>query len=395
MIHLEFTDPTKGEFIYITTEDKRIDTSVPANNNQIAYLFKITNDMGKTYSQTLNNVTSQVNSQHAYGQSPVTYDRYTRVLLKAESTLANASVNEGKILALPVGFYKYEVYEATSPTQITTYSCATNPQTSDGQIGTLTVRQANFSTGTVMQTTNLIGDTYYKDVKVSDLTGSNGGSVGSYFLNMSTSCGQAITNNLFVAGITQVEAQTDGSRWLEITSVVTTSTGIILTIKSNSPVGYSYDFLNNSTSAYENVIEITTKPQTNSISLNYSDSESFTLNLYDSSGGNAGTGSKVWGINGGRFFSVPNPDFPYGSVVQTAWNPESVDASGTSLSKGSFYYNVRYGATINSASQNFFVVKGKIEEGKLYIKQGDENIKEVKYTKHESPTTSNYIYYGQ
>tara|TARA_R110002020_G_scaffold448292_1_gene661023 strand:- start:7505 stop:8680 length:1176 start_codon:yes stop_codon:yes gene_type:complete len=391
MIYLEYTDPTKGELVYISTEDNRIDTSVPKNNGQLAFLFKITNDMGKTYSQTLNGVTSQVVAQYAYGQSPYVFDRYTRCTLRAEATTGATSVSDGKILGLPVGYYKYEVYEASAPFTIASYSCRTVPQTEDGQMGTLKVRKDNFSTGQVMSTTNLIGNTYYKDQQA---TGLNGG--GNYYFNLQTSCGTSITSAAYIVAITSVEAQADGSRWLEVTGVTTTATGVEYTIKSNAPVGHSYDWKNNTTGSYGSVTEITSQPQTNTITFAYNASNSsYQLNLYNSDGGNAGGGSKVWGVSGGRNFSVPNPSFNYGHAQLTAWNPESVDSGGTTLSTGNLWYNVRYGANANVAEQDFFTIQGKVEEGKLYIKQGDENIKEVKYTEHESPVTSDYIYYGQ
>lgn len=397
MIHLEYKNPHKGEFVYITTEDKRIDNSVPVNNHQIEYLFEITNDMGQTYTLELQNpgaTTTESKKQFVYGFNPETFNRYTKLTLTAKADIALqdriSSILQGIFEGLPVGYYKYKVFEVTSPVSIPTTSVLTHPLKTDGQLGTLTIRKGNFSTGNIRATTELIGDTYYKDIKVTDLEN------GTYYLNMSALDGTAINNVFANQGISQVQAQADGSRWLEVIAVNTIDTGITLTIKSNAPVGYSYDFEDNiNPSNYYHVTEITSQPQTNVITLAYATSTAFELNLYDSSGGNAGTGSKVWGINGSRLFLVPSTPFNYGSAFATVWNPESIDASGTVLSKGNFFYNFRYGASLNSATQNFFVVKGEIEQGKLYIKQGDENIKEVKYKKHESPTTSDYIYYGQ
>ena len=403
MIHLDNAVLSKRNLVYITTEDKRIDTTVPADNFQIEYLFEIINDMGQTYSLELHNpdpITTESSSQYVYGRAPQTNSRYTVCALVTEAFIALQnrinSILGGSFVGSPVGYYKYKVFEATSPVSIPTQSPLTHPLKSDGQIGTLTVRQASFSTGTVIQTTNLIGDTYYKDVKVSDLTGSNGGSAGSYYLNMSALDGTAINNSFSIQGIPQVEAQADGTRWLEVIAVNTIDTGMVITIKSNAPVGYSYDFEDNiNANNYYHVTEITSQPQTTNIHLETATSTAFKLTLYDASGGNAGTGSKVWGINGSRLFLVPSTPFNYGLAFATAWNPESIDASGTVLSKGSFFHNFRYGATINSATQNFFVINGQIEEGKLYIEQKDETLKEVKYKQHEEPSGSNYIYYGQ
>ena len=397
MIHLDYETPTKGNFVYITTEDKRIDTTVSSNEYHIKYLFEITNDMGQTYSLELHNpdaTTTESSTQFAYGYKPTITDRYTRLTLSPFEVIAlqdriNAILN-GFFVGLPVGYYKYKVFEATSPVAITHKSVLTHPLKSDGQIGTLTVRKSNFNTGNIRATTQLIGATYYKDLKVTDLE------AGTYYFNMSALDGTAINNSFANQGITQVQAQADGTRWLEVIAVNTIDTGMVITIKSNAPVGYSYDFEDNiNPNNYYKVTEITSKPQTTNILLETSISNAFELTLYDASGGNAGTGSKVWGSNGSRLFLVPSTPFNYGSAFATAWNPESIDASGTVLSKGSFFYNFRYGATINSATQNFFVINGKIEEGKLYITQKDETLKEVKYKQHEEPSGSNYIYYGQ
>jgi len=397
MIHLDNAVLSKRNLVYITTEDKRIDTTVPADNFQIEYLFEIINDMGQTYSLELHNpdpITTESSSQYVYGRAPQTNSRYTVCALVTEAFIALQnrinSILGGSFVGSPVGYYKYKVFEATSPVSIPTQSPLTHPLKSDGQIGTLTVRKGNFNTGNIKATTQLIGATYYKDVKVTDLES------GTYYLNMSALDGTAINNSFANQGISQVQAQADGTRWLEVIAVNTIDTGMVITIKSNAPVGYSYDFEDNiNPNNYYKVTEITSKPQTTNILLETSISTAFELTLYDASGGNAGTGSKVWGINGSRLFLVPSTPFNYGSAFATAWNPESIDASGTVLSKGNFFYNFRYGATINSATQNFFVINGQIEEGKLYIEQKDETLKEVKYKQHEEPSGSNYIYYGQ
>ena len=80
---------------YVTTEDKRIDTSVPSS--QIRFLVKITNDLSGTV-------------KYAYGQSQTIRERYTDFTLTHNTT---EDVFTGAINFKPYGFWKYEIYEVT------------------------------------------------------------------------------------------------------------------------------------------------------------------------------------------------------------------------------------------------------------------------------------------
>ena len=79
----------------VTTEDVRIDTSVP--RTQIRHLFKFTNDMDGGV-------------KYAYGRSETIRDRYTNITLQHNTT---EDIVEGKIDFLPNGYWKYEVYEVS------------------------------------------------------------------------------------------------------------------------------------------------------------------------------------------------------------------------------------------------------------------------------------------
>ena len=79
----------------VTTEDVRIDTSVP--RTQIRHLFKFTNDMDGGV-------------KYAYGRSETIKDRYTNITLQHNTT---ENIVEGKIDFLPNGYWKYEVYEVS------------------------------------------------------------------------------------------------------------------------------------------------------------------------------------------------------------------------------------------------------------------------------------------
>ena len=100
---------------YVSTEDKRYDTSVPTT--QIRYLFKFTNNMDKR-------------EIYAYGQNQVVYDRYTNVTFSHNTT---ENIFTGKVNFLPNGYYNYKVYEVSSQTSISTLDCSTVPQSAEGR----------------------------------------------------------------------------------------------------------------------------------------------------------------------------------------------------------------------------------------------------------------------
>jgi hypothetical protein len=79
----------------VTTEDVRIDTSVPSS--QIRHLFKFTNDMSGRV-------------KYAYARTEIINDRYTSIVLTHSTS---QSVVSGRINFVPNGFWKYEVYEVS------------------------------------------------------------------------------------------------------------------------------------------------------------------------------------------------------------------------------------------------------------------------------------------
>ena len=98
MLHITYASDAR--FI-VTTEEKRIDTSVVSS--QIRLLFKFTNDMDKRV-------------VYAYGQSQLhldavrTYQRYTKVTIGHHAT---ENVFTGKVNFKPFGYWKYEIYEVS------------------------------------------------------------------------------------------------------------------------------------------------------------------------------------------------------------------------------------------------------------------------------------------
>ena len=94
MIHGQYEQPYT---FYTTTEERRIDRSVPST--QIRFLFKLTNDMDR-------------NVVYSYGQTQLVNNRYTRVNM-TPSTTALQDVFTGKVNFLPNGYWSYEVYEVS------------------------------------------------------------------------------------------------------------------------------------------------------------------------------------------------------------------------------------------------------------------------------------------
>jgi len=92
MIHAVYNKPY---VFYTTTEEKRIDKSVPSS--QIRFLFKFTNSMNR-------------NVVYAYGQDQLVNNRYTRVKMTPNTT---EDVYTGAINFLPNGYWEYEIYEVS------------------------------------------------------------------------------------------------------------------------------------------------------------------------------------------------------------------------------------------------------------------------------------------
>ena len=94
---------------YVTTEDKRIDTSVPSS--QIRFLVKLTNDLSGTV-------------KYAYGQNQTIRERYTNFTLTHNTT---ENVFTGAINLKPFGYHKYELYEVSFNGTVPTLDADTAP----------------------------------------------------------------------------------------------------------------------------------------------------------------------------------------------------------------------------------------------------------------------------
>ena len=98
----------------ITTEDVRIDTSVPTA--QIRHLLKFTNDMDKEV-------------KYAYGRSETIYPRYTRMTLIHNTT---ENIFTGNINFLPCGYWKYSAWEVSFNGASVVISDTTVPKSETG-----------------------------------------------------------------------------------------------------------------------------------------------------------------------------------------------------------------------------------------------------------------------
>ena len=98
----------------ITTEDVRIDTSVPTA--QIRHLLKFTNDMDKGV-------------KYVYGKTETIYDRYTKLTLVHNTV---ESVVDGAINFLPCGYWKYSAWEVSFNGALVVISVTKVPLTETG-----------------------------------------------------------------------------------------------------------------------------------------------------------------------------------------------------------------------------------------------------------------------
>lgn len=385
MIHTTITNPEAENEVYISTEDNRIDTSVPSS--QVQLLFEITNDMGQTY--TVIPSTSPVTynkSQFTYPTKYEIYDRYTKATLTASINYNQANVFTGKFMAVSPGYFYYKVFECTT-THVgsITPACNNMPVNSSGKIGRLDV--TDFS-GTVIYTLDLTGknDVYEKSLTTL--------SAQIYPMKIYNSCNDLIVDSSFV--IATETAQADGTRYMEIKNVVQTSTGITFDILSNMPGGHSYSFVQGS-SAETQITNITTKPQTTSHSFAQvadptTSANLVTLKAYNAAGGAAGSGSQVGGGQTITLRPIKEKSSYYGIALPLATNNVLNSTGGAELEKGNAFITAVYGASAITTNANFYVLQGMVEQGKMYVTQGVENKKEVTYTQYVEDVKEQIVY---
>ena len=361
---------TSPYVFYLSTEDNRIDTSKTDTDN-LKYLFKLTNDMSGEI-------------QYAFGQNQVVYDRYTKLELTHSLTPLYYS---GEVNLAPNGYYNYKLYEYSGDITSAT-ACATVPDPATEKYGY--VKMILSSGGATFSTFNLTPNSI--DFLISDLE------AVAYQMDVYDNCDVKVVGLGSSITIPTITAQTNGERWLEITDYTTTTGGCTVTIKSNAPVGYSYDFATDQSGPYVfyQVTNITSDPQTTTHTFTYAaDQLGFEIRMYDSTGGDAGTGSLVYAAADAPQIAVrDSSNKKYGTVMQMAHNPVSVDAGGTVLAKGNLWTNTRYNTTYLSSSPSYYALQGLVTQGKLYVSE-EVGREQVQYTQNSPAEGTNYIWYGQ
>ena len=366
---------TSPYVFYLSTEDKRIDTTKTDTDN-LVYLFKLTNDMSGEIQYAF-----AVNGGGSGSQE--IYNRYSRfeLLHNTSQLYYSAQVN-----LVPNGYWNYELYEYSGDITAAV-GCTNVPNPATNVLGYYTV--TDIIAGTIIATTNITADVY--DYTLSDLDES------VYQIKLYDNCDRLIQTDGLV--VDQFTAQSDDTRWVEIENVDQTSTGISFDVVSNMPIGHSYDFQQGSGS-YEQITDITSKPQTTTHTFTQVNPPLHADNLvemraYDQTGGNAGGGSLVWGAgNTLDFQPITQPSTYYGLAADVVAIPVSVDSGGAVLSKGSAVITIIYGTTASGTAPGYYSLQGLITQGKLYVSEpsGEE---QVQYNQHPEPSGTNYIYYGQ
>tara|TARA_Y100000114_G_scaffold23234_1_gene18965 strand:+ start:1745 stop:2860 length:1116 start_codon:yes stop_codon:yes gene_type:complete len=371
MIQLDYTTPNTEQSVYISTEDNRIDTSVA--KTQVALLFEITNDMSGSV-------------VYAYLLKINVDNRYTTGTLTPKNT--SPDMFSGQFIALPVGYYDYNVFELTTQYSAgsVSYNCNTLPPTSAGVLGKVIVEDPS---GTEVYTQDLTGKNDVYTQEIDRL------SAGLYNMDIKNTCNDVIFDGAILVGTDT--AQADNTRFVEIQNVVQTSTGVTFDIVSKMPVGHSYGFSVGSATEVQ-VTDITSVPQTTSHSFAQIGNPTLAANLveckqYNQTGGAAGGGTIVGSTLNIR--PVKNPSEYYGIAIVLASNNVLNSTLGTQLKTGNAFISAIYGASSATTNQQFYVLQGQVTEGKMYISQKDTTLKEVTYKEHEEPAGTNYIYYGQ
>lgn len=98
MLHITYG--STGTF-YVTTEEKRINTSVASS--QIRLLFKFTNDLDK-------GVVYAYGQAQSHSDSIRTWQRHTKVNIEHNTT---ENVFTGEVNFKPYGYWQYEIYEVS------------------------------------------------------------------------------------------------------------------------------------------------------------------------------------------------------------------------------------------------------------------------------------------
>lgn len=347
---------------YVTTEDRRINRSLPVAN--LRYLFKFINNMSGAV-------------KWSFGQNQEVFDRYTKVEFYANDTAAKQPEDPylGLIDLWENGYWNYEVYECSSETVIPVLTNCNAPLSPLADFGSFTVSDfaGNILVSEVFSGTQSIFYSYYVD----NLDGTNDSPTIVNPIFQLSSCGVQLGSS----GI-RVKQQVLPEGILPYTTFancVQTSTGITFDVISTMPIGYSYSFNQNIAPPNEfGITNITTNPQTTSHSIaqltnaaaNLVEMFSYTL-----PGGAAGGGGTNFATTY-DIYSHKKPPIKFGKVAVLMTNHEYLDESGNVTKKGNGWIMAVNGETHNSTSSGLLNINGEVEEGKLYVEEtaGSEEV---------------------
>tara|TARA_R110000782_G_scaffold127614_1_gene219200 strand:- start:786 stop:1892 length:1107 start_codon:yes stop_codon:yes gene_type:complete len=329
------------------------------------YLFKFTNDMSGAI-------------KWAYSTVIELNDRYVKVEIY-NTVLESENIYEGRVNFEPNGYWKYEVFwmytgtegdncDLFNPLERGTWEC-TN------------------STGTVIDSGNLDVDSYEITGLVAD----------TYTIKEYSTCnpppqvGQVSTlYNTLTHTVKYNACVPTSQRELLFTKVVRKSESAEYHITSNAHVGMEIRFVGNvwtgrtysyivKTQPEDIVIEVTA----NVDGLDYADINPYNVYLYD------GT-TLLRNYSDGKAFDAVKKPATQRLAKITAYNDEWETACSFGTPLGSIFFT--WENTGNSPNGGYITnLQAPIEIGKLLI--GEPNGEEqVKYTQHESPNDTNYIY---
>jgi len=339
---------------YITTEDRRINRSVPVAN--LRYLFKFINNMSGAV-------------KWSYGQNQSVYNRYTKIEFYPNDTVAKEPENEylGIIDLTPNGYWNYEVYECSSETVISVldfYNAPLDPSL-PSTAGSWVAKNPS---GTVLGSKNFDTTLVYYNEEVTNFVADDQPiNVNTYELLDET--GAVYISQLLWVKTEPFRAEGQFVRW---TNIVQTATGTDYYYESNCPVGSSFGFRYDAGSSpdfmYHN---LTTYPETGMFSVpqnpNYTTSASLVVEIliYSSPNGASGQGT-VLGIPL-MIKPVTNPISVSDGISYPLGVNNQMDGDDNP-NNGWFMFPSQFFA--------FLTINGVVEQGKLYVGEiaGEEQV---------------------
>jgi hypothetical protein len=326
------------------------------------YLFKLTNDMSGAV-------------KYAYAKIITENDRYFLLQL-FNSSLADENIYEGKVNLEQNGYWKYEIYWMYEAIKVVPNDCDRfNPL----ETGTW---QCTDIAGTVIDAGTLNTDQSLTPVYVIDNLIADTYSIEEYSTCNPPPFNQPSTpvNTILYHDLLKILCITS-SRELLFTKVERALDTVDFTITSNTAIGKEIRFTSD-TRTYSHIV--TTLPETVVMTVETStgieDIKKYVVEIYD-----AGVLYQTYN----NVTAVRKPQQFRGGYIMAS-NNEYEAGCGFGTPLGSIFFT--WNGTGNSPNGGYITeFQAPIEIGKLLIEepQGDE---QVRYTQHESPDDTNYIY---